>query len=387
MAIILETKATKDEILELYLNDVYLGNRGSFAMHGVAGGRAHLLRQGRQQPHAVRSGADRRRRFRIRISTRRSAIASAPRSGATSCCARWPRPTTSPRDAAERASQRSDHRGHARRRQRGAVLRRLPGRGAAEPSFPGVTQRAGALDIYTTLDLNLQRYAQDAVRDGLARVDETLSRGGASARARRRRRWSPSIRAPARFSRWSAAASTTSRSSIAPSPRAGSRARPSSRSSISPRSSARPKRAAPISRPPRWCGTSRRPGTSTSRSGRRATTTTSTTATSRCGARSRCRATSPPSRWPSRPASIASSRSGRRAHVGKTVLQGYPVDRARRLRADAARGRDGVHALRQRRRRSGRCAASRASRSGEDSLVPQETEGPTRRARRRRRFW
>src|SRR3712207_8786602 len=35
MAIILETKATKDEILELYLNDVYLGNRGSFALHGV----------------------------------------------------------------------------------------------------------------------------------------------------------------------------------------------------------------------------------------------------------------------------------------------------------------------------------------------------------------
>src|SRR5262245_11539193 len=36
MALILETKATKDEILELYLNDVYLGNRGSFALHGVA---------------------------------------------------------------------------------------------------------------------------------------------------------------------------------------------------------------------------------------------------------------------------------------------------------------------------------------------------------------
>src|SRR3712207_5712655 len=35
MAIILETKATKDEVLELYLNDVYLGNRGSFAIHGV----------------------------------------------------------------------------------------------------------------------------------------------------------------------------------------------------------------------------------------------------------------------------------------------------------------------------------------------------------------
>ncbi len=36
MAVVLETKATKEEILELYLNDVYLGNRGSFALHGVA---------------------------------------------------------------------------------------------------------------------------------------------------------------------------------------------------------------------------------------------------------------------------------------------------------------------------------------------------------------
>ncbi len=36
MALILERKASKDEILELYLNDVYLGQRGSFAVHGVA---------------------------------------------------------------------------------------------------------------------------------------------------------------------------------------------------------------------------------------------------------------------------------------------------------------------------------------------------------------
>ena len=36
MAVILDLRATKDEVLELYLNDVYLGNRGSFAIHGVA---------------------------------------------------------------------------------------------------------------------------------------------------------------------------------------------------------------------------------------------------------------------------------------------------------------------------------------------------------------
>ena len=36
MAVVLDIRATKDEVLELYLNDVYLGNRGSFAIHGVA---------------------------------------------------------------------------------------------------------------------------------------------------------------------------------------------------------------------------------------------------------------------------------------------------------------------------------------------------------------
>jgi penicillin-binding protein 1B len=34
----------------------------------------------------------------------------------------------------------------------------------------------GAIDVYTTLDLHMQRIAQDAVRDGLARVDELLAR-------------------------------------------------------------------------------------------------------------------------------------------------------------------------------------------------------------------
>ena len=43
-------------------------------------------------------------------------------------------------------------------------------------AFPGVTAEAAPLDIYTTLDLNLQRAAQDAVRDGLARVDGILAR-------------------------------------------------------------------------------------------------------------------------------------------------------------------------------------------------------------------
>jgi penicillin-binding protein 1B len=47
---------------------------------------------------------------------------------------------------------------------------------ALQALMPGVTAQAGALEVYTTLDLNLQRAAQVAVRDGLAKVDQTLAR-------------------------------------------------------------------------------------------------------------------------------------------------------------------------------------------------------------------
>ena len=44
-------------------------------------------------------------------------------------------------------------------------------------SYPGLTTTTNqAVDVHTTLDLHLQRLAQDAVRDGLLKVDELLSR-------------------------------------------------------------------------------------------------------------------------------------------------------------------------------------------------------------------
>jgi penicillin-binding protein 1B len=42
--------------------------------------------------------------------------------------------------------------------------------------FPAITQSSQAVDVYTTLDLHLQRIAQDAVSNGIARVDQLLSR-------------------------------------------------------------------------------------------------------------------------------------------------------------------------------------------------------------------
>jgi penicillin-binding protein 1B len=174
MATILETKATKDEILELYLNDIYLGNRGSFALHGVAEAariffgkdvsnlslsEAALIAGVIQNPyqHSPFVNLD-------RATERRNAVLNAMAEA-----------DYITRDAATRAQ--SDPITVVTR----AVDNEAPyfvdylGEQLQE-QFPGFTQRTGALDVYTTLDLNLQRYAQEAVQDGLARVDHTLSR-------------------------------------------------------------------------------------------------------------------------------------------------------------------------------------------------------------------
>jgi penicillin-binding protein 1B len=49
--------------------------------------------------------------------------------------------------------------------------------------FPGLTMQENSVDVHTTLDINLQRLALDAVRDGLARVDEMLARRKRKGRA------------------------------------------------------------------------------------------------------------------------------------------------------------------------------------------------------------
>ncbi len=174
MALILETKATKEEILELYLNDVYLGNRGSFALHGVAEAariffgkdvsnvslsEAALIAGVIQNPYQ-HSPFVNRERAKERRDLVLTAMADADYISreAAERAARDPI-TVVTRAVDNEAPYFVDHLGEE-----------------LQAGFPGITQRAGSLDIYTTLDLNLQRYAQDAVRDGLAKVDQALSR-------------------------------------------------------------------------------------------------------------------------------------------------------------------------------------------------------------------
>ena len=174
MSLILEIKTTKEEILELYLNDVYLGNRGSFALHGVAEAskiyfakdvrnltlsEAALIAGIIQSPfnHSPFTSPDKakeRRDVVLRAMADAGYITS---------------------DAADRAQQEPI-----------AVVARAVDNEAPyfidyigdvlDTTFPGISTRPGALDIYTTLDINLQRHAEDAVRAGIANVDAILGR-------------------------------------------------------------------------------------------------------------------------------------------------------------------------------------------------------------------
>ena len=60
MALVLESRFTKNQILELYLNDVMLGQRGPFEIHGVAEAARIFFGKDVQQRHARRGRDDRR---------------------------------------------------------------------------------------------------------------------------------------------------------------------------------------------------------------------------------------------------------------------------------------------------------------------------------------
>jgi penicillin-binding protein 1B len=174
MALTLETRATKDEILELYLNDVYLGHRGSFALHGVAEAarmffgkdvtnvtlaEAALIAGVIQSPynHSPFTSLDRARERRTIVL--RAMVDAGYLSPEAASRAAEETIAVVPRALDNEAPYFVDYLGQ--------VL---------ADRFPGLTARATPLDVYTTLDLNMQRAAQDAVRDGLARVDKVLSR-------------------------------------------------------------------------------------------------------------------------------------------------------------------------------------------------------------------
>jgi penicillin-binding protein 1B len=172
MSLIVEQRLSKDEILELYLNEVYLGQRGSFAVHGVAEGARLFF--GKDVVNLTLAEA-----------ATLAGIIQSPQ-------------VYSPFRSIDRCTERRNVVLGAMR-DTGYITREDADRASHEPLTPvaraleseapyfvdfveqdlaarSIDVRRTSADVYTTLDLHLQRLAQDTLRTGLLKVDEVLSR-------------------------------------------------------------------------------------------------------------------------------------------------------------------------------------------------------------------
>ena len=173
LALTLERRLSKRQILELYLNEVYLGHRGSFAVHGVAEaarlffakgitnvtlGEAATIAGVIQAPQTYSPF-----RHQDRARTRRDVVLQAM------VDAEFISVDAAARAAAEPLAVVA----HALEDEApyfvDLVARTLANR------YPELVRSPAPVAIHTTLDLHLQRLAQQAVRDGLTDIDRRLA--------------------------------------------------------------------------------------------------------------------------------------------------------------------------------------------------------------------
>ena len=182
VALILTTRASKDAILEMYLNDMTLGQRGSFGIVGVP--EAARLFFGRDVTNVTLAEAA------TIAGVYQSPSALSPFNNPDRCKERRNVVLQAMADAGYIKQEAADK---ASQEPLTIVQRALE---AEAPYFvdyvgqtlgdqyPGLTTTTTqSVEVYTTLDLHLQRLAQDAVRDGLTRVDQLLSRRRRKAKA------------------------------------------------------------------------------------------------------------------------------------------------------------------------------------------------------------
>ena len=174
VAVVLSRRASKDDILEMYLNDVPLGQRGSFAISGV--------------PEAARLffGKDVSNLSLAEAATIAGVIQSpsalSPFTNAARCRERRNVVLNAMADLGYVSPDAADRAAHEPLL---VVQRALEAEApyfvdyveqTLAEDYPGLTTTTTqAVDVYTTLDLHLQRMAQDAVRNGLTHVDELLA--------------------------------------------------------------------------------------------------------------------------------------------------------------------------------------------------------------------
>jgi penicillin-binding protein 1B len=182
VALVLNTRASKDEILEMYLNGMPLGQRGSFAIVGVA--EAARLFFGKDVTNVTLAEAA------TIAGVLQSPSALSPFNNTDRSRERRNVVLQAMVDA-EYVSQ--DLADKAMQEPLVVVQRALDAEApyfvdfvarSLDETYPGLTTTANeTVDVHTTLDHHLQRLAQDAVRDGLTRVDELLSRRRRKGRA------------------------------------------------------------------------------------------------------------------------------------------------------------------------------------------------------------
>jgi penicillin-binding protein 1B len=173
VSLIITARASKDEILEMYLNDMTLGQRGSFGIVGVA--EASRLFFGKDVTNVTLAEAA------TIAGVFQSPSALSPFTNPVRCKEKRNIVLQAMVDAEYVEPEVADRASHEPLT---VVQRALE---AEAPYFvdfvgqtlteryPGLTTTTTeAVDVYTTLDLHLQRLAQDAVRDGLVHVDELL---------------------------------------------------------------------------------------------------------------------------------------------------------------------------------------------------------------------
>jgi penicillin-binding protein 1B len=174
MAVVLESRFDKDQILELYVNDVPLGQRGPFEIRGVA------------EAARIFFGKDIRNVTLAEAATMAGLIQSPS----------YLSPFRNPDRARERRNVVLKEMADVE-----VITRDEAVRASKEPlrvatraleneapyfvdyvsqqvgeKFSGLLKRDRAVDVYTTLDLHLQRFAQEAVDEGIAQVDKLLAK-------------------------------------------------------------------------------------------------------------------------------------------------------------------------------------------------------------------
>src|SRR3954463_542749 len=175
VSLIITTRASKDAILEMYLNDMTLGQRGSFGIVGVS--EASRLFFGKDVSNVTLAEAA------TIAGVYQSPSALSPFNNPVRCKERRNVVLQAMVDAGYVTQEVADRAIHEPLT---VVQRALEAEApyfvdfvgqTLSDQYPGLTtSTTQTVDVYTTIDLRLQLLAQDAVRGGLTQVDTLLSK-------------------------------------------------------------------------------------------------------------------------------------------------------------------------------------------------------------------